>query len=124
MPRQFRLRSLMIAVMLASAALAVVSFKLMQDARRRAAFDEFRSLGLQNHVGSGGLRLVSQNSSLSDSQMERLIEQLEVIQRRYDLGLSEGSKIAAIDLSSSQVTPAAVERLRQALPGTDIQLKR
>ncbi|MEX2113331.1 MAG: hypothetical protein WD845_09110 [Pirellulales bacterium] len=118
---QFGLRGLLLLTLGIAMVLAVASLKLRQDARFEAALQSLASLGMQHGVGSDGLRLECHRPQLADDEVEQLIERLQTLGQPHDLGLSPGLVVERIDLTRTKVTPAALARLREALPTTQIE---
>lgn len=118
---QFRLRSVLLLVAVFAAALAVVSLKLRQDARFERALQSLNPLGMQHGVGSAGLRIECRKPRFTLDDVERLLVQLEALRQPHDLGFSPGLEIERIDLKRTSISPAALERLRQALPNAKIE---
>ncbi|MGD9719685.1 MAG: hypothetical protein AB7O59_00530 [Pirellulales bacterium] len=122
---QFRLRTVLLVVLVLCVALAIVSLKLRQDFRRQGAFDELARLEMRTRISADAagnhLNLASGAAALGDDDVDRLVTQLKVLRSPHDLGWSTGLEIGEIDLSATRVTPATMERLRAALPGVRIK---
>jgi hypothetical protein len=123
---RFSLRSVMLGLFLIAVALAVVTLKLRQDFRKQAAWSALRTLGMHESIAQEPghrtmLVLVSRQPTLTESDVDRLLAALDVLQGRHDLGLSKGVEIERIDLTMSTLPPAALARLRERLPATEIR---
>lgn len=114
----------MLAILLVCVSTAAVSLKLRQDFAREAAFTDLSQLGVRNRVVSletGGIGLeLKCTAQLTDADVDRLLADLDALERRHDLGLSAGLRMLLVDLSGCGVSAAAVAKLRTALPQAEI----
>jgi hypothetical protein len=126
---QFRLRTLVIAVLLLGCAiLAIMALRLWRSANLQAAMNELRSSGMVISISGSPLsghnmvaKLVCQSSTLSDADVERLLALVKILRRDGHSAFSPDLEVVELDLTASNIGDASVERLRHALPEVEIK---
>jgi hypothetical protein len=100
-------------------ALALMSVKIRQDRQFERAWYDLASMEMSWTISSE-VKLVSNRTAWSKGDVDQLVETIEILRKRRDLGFTDGCHISSIDFKNGQISDQSLARIRHVLPNARI----
>jgi hypothetical protein len=124
-PRRFSLRSLIIVMTLICIVVSIGALKVRQDRDKSHAMSALRHVGFQQTIGSangrGATWLRYTRPEFANRDLELSLKSMNAIQKRHDLGISNGLEIKLVDFSNCRVSENAIAEFQAQFPDAEIR---